>query len=96
MLAEARRVIAANDRELALQLLLKIRSGGERTASQLPEAIAEALVATARAQLDDDGRTVLQAHTDASIAREQIVSLIRGAPFASDDLAAIRVALDER
>ena len=33
VLADARRVIAANDRELALQLLLKICSGGERTAS---------------------------------------------------------------
>ncbi len=96
VLADARRVIAANDRELALQLLLKICSGGERTASQLPEAIAEALVATARRQQDDNGRTVLQAHNDGSIAREEIVSLIGGAPLASDDLAAIRVALDER
>jgi len=62
VLADARRVIAANDRELALQLLLKICSGGERTASQLPEAIAEALVATARRQRDDSDVTVLQAY----------------------------------
>jgi hypothetical protein len=59
LLAEARRVIAADDRELALQLLLKICSGGERTASQLPEATAEALVATARRQHDDKDRGVL-------------------------------------
>ncbi len=38
LLAEARRVIAAADRELALQLLLKIVAGGERIASQLPDS----------------------------------------------------------
>ena len=96
VLAEARRVIAANDRELALRLLLKICSRGERTASQLPEATAEALVATAHRQRDDNDRIVLQEHTDGIIAREEIVSMIRGAALAPDDLAAIRAALDER
>jgi hypothetical protein len=96
LLAEARRVIASGDRELALQLLLKIGSGGERTASELPEATAEALVATARRQRDDNDRSVLQAHRDGSIARDDIVSMIRGAPLAPDDLAVIRAALDER
>jgi len=38
LLAETRRVIAADDRELALQLLLKIVAGGERIASQLPDS----------------------------------------------------------
>ncbi len=96
MLAEARRVIAADDRELALQLLLKIGSGGERAASELPEATAEALVATARRQRDDNDVTVLQAYRDGSIARDEIVSLIQGAELAPDDVAAIRAALDER
>ncbi len=96
LLAETRRVIAADDRELALQLLLKIVAGGERIASQLPEATAEALVATARQQRDDNDRGMLHAYRDGSIAREEIVSLIRGAELAPDDLAAIRDALDER
>jgi len=76
VVAEARQVIAANNCELALQLLLKICSGGERTVSQLPEATAEALVATARRQRDDNDRVVLQEHTDGCMAREEIVSLI--------------------
>src|SRR5229473_8291102 len=79
-----------------LQLLLKIVAGGERIASQLPEATAEALVATARQQRDDNDRGMLHAYRDGSIAREEIVSLIRGAELAPDDLAAIRDALDER
>src|SRR5258708_39393670 len=96
LLAEARRVIAADDRELALQLLLKIGSGGERIASQLPEATAEALVATARQQRDDNDQSILHAYRDGNIAREEIVSLIRGAELAPDDLDAIRDALAER
>ncbi len=39
-----------------------LSSGGESAASEFPEATAEALVATARRQRDDNDVTVLQAY----------------------------------
>ena len=58
--------------------------------------VAQALVATARAEPDAQDRAALQAHRQADLARQEIVALIREAPLAPDDLATIRAALQER
>ncbi len=93
-----RAVVDANDREGALALLLDLLTGGTRQAEALPDVAANALVATARAEVDqnDADRAALTAYRRAALARDEIVALIQEAPLGTDDLAAIQAALEQR
>src|SRR6516162_8815552 len=87
LLAEARRIIDADDRSGALDLLLQIASRGERAASELPETVAHALVATARSEPDDTDRAALIAYRRVCLAREEIIALLQETQFGPDDIA---------
>jgi hypothetical protein len=62
----------------------------------LPEFVADALIATAHAARDESDRRALQAYRQAQVGADEILALVREAPLAADDLARIRAALDLR
>jgi hypothetical protein len=95
-LAHVRQVIASNDREGALAVLLALITRGRSTALELPEFVAAALIATARAARDEPDRLALQTFRQAQVAVDEILALVREAPLATDDLDRIRAAVDER
>lgn len=96
VLLQARTVIAAGDREAALRLLVAIAAQGERTAVELPEAVAHALVATARKERNHEDEAALRAYREMHSVRDDIVALLQDGILDPDDLAAIRQALDAR
>lgn len=98
VLLRVRAAVGTNDREGALALLLDLLTGGARQAEALPEVAANALVATARAEVDRDDadRAALTAYRRAARARDDVLALIQEAPLGTDDLAAIQAALEQR
>jgi hypothetical protein len=95
-LADAQRAVDYADRQLALQVLLRLCSAGERAAAAIPELMAEALIATARIQRDDRDRAILATHRRRHAAAQKILALLRDAHLGPDDLEAIQDALDQR
>lgn len=97
LLLRIRAAVDANDRGGALALLLHLLTGALQAAA-LPEVAANALVATARAEVnrDDTDRAALTAYRRAALARAEVVALIDKAPLGTDDLTVIQAALERR
>jgi hypothetical protein len=96
VLARAKAAIAAGDQSGALALLHVLLTEGAEAAAALTPVLAEALIATARAEADDRDRQARQTYDEGQRARADICRLLRSAPLDPEDLAAIRRVLDER
>jgi hypothetical protein len=97
LVADAKLAIAAGDRAKALALLDGLRSASTGEGRQLAPALAEALVATARGESDDErDRQALAAVEQTRLALRQILDWLRSLPFDTEDLADIDLALTAR
>ena len=96
VLARAKAAIAQGDRAGALALLHVLLTEGVDAAATLTPVLAEALIATARAQADEQDRRARQAYARGQAARAEICRLVRTAPLDQEDLQVIRRVLDER
>jgi uncharacterized membrane protein len=77
-------------------LLHVLLTEGAEAAATLTPVLAEALIATARAEADERDRRARQTYQEGQHARAEICRLLRSAPLDAEDLAAIRRVLDER
>jgi hypothetical protein len=97
LVAEAKRAIAAGDRVTALALLDGLRNATTDEGRQLAPALAEALVATARGEAEDESdRQALAAVEQVRSALRQILDWLGSLPFDAEDLADIDVAIAAR
>lgn len=96
MLARVKHAVLEDDRSGALALLHILLSDGPETAATLTPVLAQALIATARSQRDADDQRARRSFDEAHAVRAQICRLLSGAPLDTDDLVAIRAALDDR
>ena len=96
VLARAKAAIAQGDQAGALALLHVLLTEGVDVAATLTPVLAEALIATARAQADEQDRQARQAYARGQAARAEICRLVRTAPLDQEDLQAIRRVLEER
>src|SRR4051794_37609724 len=94
LVAEAKLAIAAGDRVTALALLDGLRNATTDEGRLLAPSLAEALVATARGETDDErDRQAVAAVEHARSALRQIPDWLRSLPFDAEDLAEIDVAI---
>jgi hypothetical protein len=96
VLARVKQAILEDDRSGALALLHILLTDGPETAATLTPVLAQALIATARTEQDADDQRARRSFDEAHAARTQVCRLLRSAPLDSDDLAAIRAALEDR
>jgi len=96
VLARVKQAILDDDRSGALALLHVLLTDGPETAARLTPVLAQALIATARTERDADDQRARRSFDEAHAARTQICRLLRSAPLDSDDLVAIRAALEDR
>jgi len=96
VVAGAKQAILDGDRSGALALLRVLLNNGPELAATLTPVLAEALIATARDELDADDRLARDAFDEARAARDEICRLLQTAPLDTDDLATIRLVLDSR
>jgi hypothetical protein len=96
VLARAKAAIAAGDRVGALALLHVLLTEGAEVASTLTPVLAEALIATARAQADEQDRQARQTYTQGRAAFDEICRLVRSAALDAEDIDRIRRVLDAR
>ncbi|MBV9355904.1 MAG: hypothetical protein JO023_10295 [Chloroflexi bacterium] len=94
--ARARAAIAAGDQPGALILLRVLIDEGPEAAAALSPVVADALVATARSDSDARDRAARLAYQQAQAARVEICRLLECAPLDLDDLARIRMDLNDR
>jgi len=93
-LLSARQAVEHGDRRAALDLLAAV-ARGELPTDDLEPVVSEALVATARAEQQERDRAALARYEQARTAGEQVLHLLRAAPWDRSDLARIRAVLDE-
>lgn len=96
VIARAKEAISHGDRSSALAMLHLLLTDGPETAAALTPALAQALIATARTELDAYDRLARHTFEQTRAARTEICRLVATAAFDSDDLTAIRSALDQR
>ncbi len=97
LVVDAKVAIAAGDRTKALALLDGLRNAPPEEGRQLAPALAEALVATARGETEDErDRHALAAVELTRSALRQILNWLRSLPFDAEDLADIDVAIAAR
>jgi len=96
VLARVKQAILEDDRSGALALLHILLTDGPETAATLTPVLAQALIATARTEPDAGDQRARRSFDKAHVARTQICQLLRSAPLDSDDLVAIRAALEDR
>jgi hypothetical protein len=96
LLTEAKHAIAAGDRARALRLLDSLRYRPSEEGRQLPRAIADALLATARGDRDDERALIAPRLEDAHAALRQILEWIDAVAFDADQLAQIAAAASRR
>ena len=94
LLEHARTAIAAGDRRQALAVLRAVVAGA--AADVVPPGTAEALVTTARGSTDEEDRRALERHRAGELARADIIHVLHTAPLSVNDMAAIRVAVEDR
>ncbi len=94
--AAARAAIAEGNQAGALALLRLLFDQGPEAAAGLTPTVAEALVATARAEADTPDQAARDAYRQAQVARAKICELLAAAPLDLDDLAQIRLVLSDR
>jgi len=93
--AAARTAIASGDNVGALALLRELLDAPEAAATLTP-VVAEALIATARAEADARDQAAREAYQQAQARRAEICRLIETAPLDADHLDWIRHVLAER
>jgi hypothetical protein len=96
VLARAKQAIVEGDRRGALALLHILLTDGPETAATLTPVLAQALIATARTELDADDQLARHRFEEARAARTEICRLLGAAPLDDDDLATIRSVLERR
>jgi len=96
VLARAKQAILDGDRLGALALLHVLLTDGPDIAATLTPVLAEALIATARAELDAEDQLARDTFEEARAARDEICRLLRTAPLDTEDIATIRSVLDGR
>jgi hypothetical protein len=96
VLARAKQAIANGNRPAARALLHVLLTDGPGTAATLTTALAQAMIATARAARDTEDELASRTFHEAYIAREEICRLLGTAPLDIKDLAVIRSALERR
>jgi uncharacterized membrane protein len=95
-LARAKQAIIDGDRSGALALLHILLTDGPKTAAALTPVLAQALIATARTELDVEDQLARRTFDEAHTARIEICRLLRNAPLDTDDLATIGTVLENR
>lgn len=96
VLARAKQAIIDGDRRGALALLHVLLTDGPETAATLTPVLAQALIATARTELDAEDQLARRTFDEAHAARTEICRLLSNAPLDTDDLATIRMVLENR
>jgi hypothetical protein len=96
VLARAKTAIAAGDRAGALALLHVLLTEGAEVAATLTPVLAEALIATARMQADEQDRRARETYREGRTALADVCRLLRTAPLDAEDLQTVRRVLDER
>jgi hypothetical protein len=95
-LTRAKAAIAAGDGAGALALLHVLLTEGAEVAATLTPALAEALIATARAQADEQDRQAREIYAQGRAAFAEICRLVRSAALDAEDIDRIRRVLDMR
>jgi hypothetical protein len=90
----ARAAIERGDRQGARDLLGGI-ARGQVPGEHLEPGVADALVATARAEQEERDRLALARYRQAQAAAEQVLRLLRSTPWDRADLGRLRAVLDE-
>ena len=96
VVAGAKQAILDGDRSGALALLRVLLNNGPEFAATLTPVLAEALIATARDELDAEDQRAREAFDEARAARAEICRLLRTSPLDTEDLSTIRMVLDSR
>jgi hypothetical protein len=96
VIARAKEAISKGNRSGALAMLHLLLTDGPETAAALTPALAQALIATARTELDANDQLARHTFEQTRAARTQVCRLVATAVFDSDDLTVIRSAVDQR
>jgi hypothetical protein len=96
LVAAAKAAIHAGDQRGALALLDGLRTRPADQGRELPPVVAEALVATARGEMDSDRELLASRLREVHAALQQILTWLDALPFDTEDLAQVAVALSAR